>query len=88
MVEIKRDAKRPGFLALCTDPEEELVVVQPSLVISNIPMDWLAPVNWEHSVAMHCFRTSVKMGGPFATTSKDQERDERWVVLFRGITVT
>ena len=25
MVEIKRDAKRPGFVALCTDPVEELV---------------------------------------------------------------
>ena len=25
MVAIKRDAMRPGFVALCTDPEEELV---------------------------------------------------------------
>ena len=39
MVEVKRDAKRPGFVALCTDPEEELVDVQPFSVISNTRMD-------------------------------------------------
>ena len=40
MVEVRRDAKRPGFVALCTDPEEELVDVQPLFsVISNIRMD-------------------------------------------------
>ena len=39
MVEIKRDAKCPGFVALCTDPVEELVDVQTFLVISNIRMD-------------------------------------------------
>ena len=39
MVEVRRDAKRPGFVALCTDPVEELVDVQPFLVISNIRMD-------------------------------------------------
>ena len=71
MVEIKRDAKRPGFAALCTDPVEELVEVQPFSVISNIRMDWLAPVNWEHSLAMHCFSTGVKMGCPFAKTEKE-----------------
>ena len=84
MVEVKRDAKRPGFAAVSIDPEEELVDVQPFSLISNIRMDWLAPVNWEHSLAMHCFRTGVKMGCPFATTSKDEERDERCFVLFRG----
>ena len=36
MVEIARDAKRPGFVALCTDPVEELVDVSPLSVISNI----------------------------------------------------
>ena len=39
MVEVKRDANRPGFVALCTDPEEELVDVQPFSVISNTRMD-------------------------------------------------
>ena len=40
MVEVRRDAKRPGFVALCTDPEEELLDVQPLFsVISNIRMD-------------------------------------------------
>ena len=39
MVEVRRDAKRPGFVALCTDPEEELVDVQPFSVISNTRMD-------------------------------------------------
>ena len=41
MVEIKRDAKRPTFVALCTDPEEELVDFYPlfSVIISNIRMD-------------------------------------------------
>ena len=29
MVEVRRDAKRPGFVALCTDPVEELVDVSP-----------------------------------------------------------
>ena len=36
MVEIKCDAKRPAFVALCTDPEEELVDIQPFSMISNI----------------------------------------------------
>ena len=39
MVEVRCDAKRPGFVALCIDPVEELVDVQPFLVISNIRMD-------------------------------------------------
>ena len=29
MVEVRRDAKRPGFVALCTDPVEEQVDVSP-----------------------------------------------------------
>ena len=76
MVEIKGDAKCPGFVVQCTDPVEELVDVQPCSD-QQWRMDWLAPVNWEHSLAMHCFRTAVKMGCPFSTTSKYQERDER-----------
>ena len=39
MVEVKRDANRPGFVALCTDPVEELVDVSPLSVISNICVD-------------------------------------------------
>ena len=39
MVEVRRDAKRPGFVALCTDPVEELVDVSPLSVISNICVD-------------------------------------------------
>ena len=72
MVEIKRDAKRPGFVALWTDPEEQY------------SHGLIGFRNWEYSLAMHCFRTGVKMACPFATINKYQERDERWFVLFCG----
>ena len=67
-----------GMVTLCTDPEEELVDVYPLFsVISNICMDWLAPVNWEPFLSYALFQDGRQNGlSGFATTSISQEREE------------
>ena len=74
MVEIKRDAKRPGFVALCSDPALTIFSDQ------QYSHGLIGFHNWEHSFTMHCFRMGVKMACAFATTNKYKERDESWFV--------